>query len=130
MQNAANAWNYDWDADKNQMNVLKAAAKASGEDFIAEAFSNSPPYFLTVSGCSSGNTNSSADNLRADSYHAFAAYMADVIEHWDKEGVITFQSTDPMNEPANQLLGCKQQQTGRLSLQPGRISVQDPGCTE
>lgn len=35
------AWNYDWDADKNQMNVLKAAAKASGEDFLAEAFSNS-----------------------------------------------------------------------------------------
>ena len=53
---------------------------------------------MTVSGCSSGNTNSNTDNLRADSYHAFAAYMADVIEHWDKEGVITFQSTDPMNE--------------------------------
>ena len=84
------AWNYDWDADKNQMNVLKAAAKASGEDFLAEAFSNSPPYFMTVSGCSSGNTNSNTDNLRADSYHAFAAYMADVIEHWNKEGVITF----------------------------------------
>ena len=45
------AWNYDWDADKNQMNVLIAAAKASGEDFIAEAFSNSPPYFMTESGC-------------------------------------------------------------------------------
>ena len=87
------------------MNVLKAAAKASGEDFLAEAFSNSPPYFMTVSGCSSGNTNSNTDNLRADSYHAFAAYMADVIEHWDKEGVITFQSTDPMNEPATNYWG-------------------------
>ena len=93
------AWNYDWDADKNQMNVLKAAAKASGQDFIAEAFSNSPPYFMTVSGCSSGNTDSSKDNLRADSVNAFAAYMADVIEHWDNEGVINFQSVDPMNEP-------------------------------
>lgn len=93
------AWNYDWDADKNQMNVLKAAAKASGQDFLAEAFSNSPPYFMTVSGCSSGNANSSKDNLRADSYNAFAAYMADVIEHWNEEGVITFQSTTPMNEP-------------------------------
>ena len=93
------AWNYDWDADKNQMNVLKAAAKASGQDFIAEAFSNSPPYFMTVSGCSSGNTDSSKDNLRTDSVNAFAAYMADVIEHWDNEGVINFQSVDPMNEP-------------------------------
>ena len=60
---------------------------------------------MTVSGCSSGNTNSSADNLRADSYHAFAAYMADVIEHWNKEGVIKFQSTDPMNEPATSYWG-------------------------
>ncbi len=93
------AWNYDWDADANQMNILKAAAAASGEDFIAEAFSNSPPYFMTVSGCSSGNTDSSVDNLRADSVNAFAAYMADVIEHWNNEGVITFQSATPMNEP-------------------------------
>ena len=94
------AWNYDWEADKNQMNVLKAAADAAGDEFIAEAFSNSPPYFMTVSGCSSGGNDPSADNLREDSYTAFACYMADVIEHWAKEGVITFQSVDPMNEPA------------------------------
>ena len=94
------AWNYDWDADANQMNVLKAAADAAGDEFIAEAFSNSPPYFMTVSGCSSGGEDPSVDNLREDSYTAFAAYMADVIEHWMKEGVITFQSVDPMNEPA------------------------------
>ena len=94
------AWNYDWDADKNQMNVLKAAADAAGEDFIAEAFSNSPPYFMTVSGCSSGGVDSSVDNLREDSYTAFACYMADVIEHWHNEGIISFQSVDPMNEPA------------------------------
>lgn len=31
--------------------------------------------------------------------------MADVIEHWNKEGVITFQSTDPMNEPATNYWG-------------------------
>ena len=93
------AWNYDWEADINQINVLKAAAAASGEDFIAEAFSNSPPYFMTVSGCSSGHTDSNQDNLRSDSYKAFAKYMADVIEHWEDEGVIDFQSTDPMNEP-------------------------------
>lgn len=93
------AWNYDWEADANQMNVLKAAADAAGDEFIAEAFSNSPPYFMTVSGCSSGGVDPSVDNLREDSYTAFAAYMADVIEHWMKEGVITFQSVDPMNEP-------------------------------
>ncbi len=92
------AWNYDWNADKNQINVVKAALRESGDEFIAEAFSNSPPYFMTYSGCSSGAENANDDNLRADSYHAFALYMADVIEHWNENG-IKFQSTDPMNEP-------------------------------
>ena len=92
------AWNYDWDADKNQINVVKAALRESGDEFIAEAFSNSPPYFMTYSGCSSGAKDANDDNLRADSYHAFALYMADVIEHWNKNGIV-FQSTDPMNEP-------------------------------
>ena len=99
------AWNYDWDADKNQMNILLAAAKAAGDEFIGEAFSNSPPYFMTVSGCSSGNVEPSEDNLREDSFTAFACYMADVIEHWAKEGVITFQSASPMNEPATSYWG-------------------------
>ena len=47
----------------------------------------------------SSSLDSGKDNLRADSYHAFAVYMADVIEHWNNEGVITFQSATPMNEP-------------------------------
>lgn len=93
------AWNYDWSADQNQLNILAAAKEASGEDFIAEAFSNSPPYFMTNSGCSSGATDSSKDNLRTDSYKAFAKYMADVIVHWAEEGFVDFQSVTPMNEP-------------------------------
>ena len=94
------AWNYDWNADKNQINVLKAAAGSAGSDFIAEAFSNSPPYFMTESGCSSGNRKAAVDNLREDSYRAFACYMADVIEHLSNSGVMTIQSVSPMNEPA------------------------------
>ncbi len=93
------AWNYDWDKDANQRNILTAAKAASGEDFIAEAFSNSPPYFMTNSGCTSGATDSSKDNLRKDSYNAFAAYMADVIEHYAEAGIVDFTSATPMNEP-------------------------------
>ena len=93
------AWNYDWDADTNQMNILKAAIKAAGDVYIAEAFSNSPPYFMTVSGCSSGGEDPGVDNLREDSYTAFACYLADVIAHWKNEGLI-FRSVAPMNEPA------------------------------
>ena len=113
------AWNYDWEADINQINVLKAAAVASGEEFIAEAFSNSPPYFMTVSGCSSGNTDSNKDNLREDSYKAFAEYMADVIEHWEDEGVIDFQSTDPMNEPNTNYWGAYSNKQEGCHFDPG-----------
>lgn len=100
------AWNYDWDADKNQMNVLKTAIKNGGSDFLAEIFSNSPPYFMTESGCSSGNTNANKDNLRADCYEAFAKYMADVIEYWHENG-IDFQSATPMNEPYTNYWGAR-----------------------
>lgn len=113
------AWNYDWEADKNQLNILKAAMQASGQEFIAEAFSNSPPYFMTNSGCSSGAVDSSTDNLRADSYNAFAAYMADVIVHWAKNG-ITFQSATPMNEPDTSYWGANSNKQEGCHFDPGR----------
>lgn len=43
---------WDWDADENQVNVLKAAV-AAGADTV-EAFANSAPYFMTESGCATG----------------------------------------------------------------------------
>ena len=45
---------YDWTADERQRNVLVAAVRAAGTAAIVEAFSNSPPYFMCKSGCSSG----------------------------------------------------------------------------
>ena len=94
------AWNYDWEADKYQMNILKAIAKAKGSEFIAEAFSNSPPYFMTNSGCSSGATDSSQNNLRDNAYNAFAKYLADVIAHFNlRDDEVTFTSATGMNEP-------------------------------
>ncbi|MBO5303230.1 MAG: family 43 glycosylhydrolase [Lachnospiraceae bacterium] len=113
------AWNYDWDADANQMNILKAAATASGEEFIAEAFSNSPPYFMTYSGCSSGAVDADSDNLRANSYHAFATYMADVITHWAEEEVIDFQSATPMNEPDTSYWGAFSNKQEGCHFSPG-----------
>ena len=91
-------WEYDWSQDANQRNVLSACLQA-GEDMIVEAFSNSPPYFMTVSGCSSGSVTPSRNNLRDDAYDAFAQYLADVAEHFSTEWAIRFQSLSPMNEP-------------------------------
>lgn len=91
------AWNYDWDADANQLNVLQAAAAEAGEDFIAETFSNSPPAFMTNSGCTSGGENG-AENLRTDCYMAFAKYLTDVTKHLVDMG-IPVESMEGMNEP-------------------------------
>ena len=102
------AWNYDWDADTNQMNVLRKAieeVRAGGEEMHAEAFSNSPPYFMTVSGCSSGNFDAGQDNLRPDSRRAFAKYLTDVMAHWKETGTVSFASISPMNEPGTSYWG-------------------------
>ena len=90
---------YDYAADHNQLNVMLRAVKAAGKDAMVEAFSNSPPYFMTVSGCSSGGKDPGEDNLRADSYDAFADYLAHVTSHLvDKLGMPVV-SLSPMNEP-------------------------------
>ena len=44
---------FNSDTDKNQLAVLEAAYKAAGETAYVEAFSNSPPYYMTVIGCTS-----------------------------------------------------------------------------
>lgn len=92
-------WEYDWTQDANQRNVLQKVMENYGEDIIVEGFSNSPPYFMTNSGCSSGAENASDDNLREDAYDAFATYLVDVAEHFDSEWGVRFQSMTGMNEP-------------------------------
>ena len=76
---------YDWTADHNQRNVLLRALKVGGDGVIVEAFSNSAPYFMTYSGCSSGAEHAEDNNLRDDQYENFAEYMATVIKHYKKE---------------------------------------------
>ena len=75
-------WDYDWTKDFNQRNVLFKCVEKNKEEIIVEGFSNSPPYFMTNSGCSSGSIDASQDNLRSDAYPAFAKYLADVTEHF------------------------------------------------
>ena len=99
--NNSNTYSYKYDADSNQLNVLKECYKASGDDAYVEVFSNSPPYFMTKSGCSSGGKNPTRDNLREDSYEAFAEYLAHVTEYINNKLKIKVSSISPMNEPAS-----------------------------
>jgi len=98
-------WQYDWNKDSNQRNALFKAVAKNKEEIIVEGFSNSPPYFMTNSGCTSGAVDSSKNNLRNDAYPAFAKYLADVAEHFKNEWGLTFQSMTPVNEPSSDYWG-------------------------
>lgn len=88
---------YDWQADANQRRVL-LKLHARVPDAIFEAFSNSPPYWMTVSGCASG-AQDGGDNLRADGEAAFADYLTEVVRHYRDQYQIVFRTLNPMNEP-------------------------------
>lgn len=88
---------YDFDADATQRWWIDAL-----KDKIThwEAFSNSPPYFLTQSGYVSGGIgNGSTEQLAPADMDAFADYLVTVVEHIEQEHGIRFDSLDPFNEP-------------------------------
>lgn len=90
---------YDWSKDANQRNVLLRSIEACGDDMIVEMFSNSPPYYMTYSGCTSGGTDSNKNNLRDDQYDDFAEYLAEVCYHYETEWGVKVQSVEAFNEP-------------------------------
>lgn len=90
---------YDYEADKYQLNTLKKAYNAAGNDAYVEAFANSPPYFMTVSGCSSGSKNAISNNLKKSCVTDFAEYLAHVAKYINDELGIKISSLAAMNEP-------------------------------
>ncbi|MEE1320282.1 MAG: glycoside hydrolase [Acutalibacteraceae bacterium] len=90
---------YDYNADAFQLKVLKKAYETAGEDAFVEAFSNSPPYFMTVSGCSSGSKSAIANNLKKSCITDFAEYLAHVSRYINDEMGIKIGSLAAMNEP-------------------------------
>jgi len=89
-----NVWN--WDIDENQRWMLMAA-KSRGADLF-EAFSNSPPYWMTYSQCSAGAEDGKS-NLKEEYYEAFADYLTEVIRQYRNKYGLIFQTLDPLNEP-------------------------------
>lgn len=108
---------YDWTADENQMKVLKAAID-KGVDNV-EAFSNSAPYFMTISGCSSGGHDASVDNISADKFDEFSLFLCDVIKHFKEEEGIEFDSISPFNEPDTSYWGYGSSKQEGMHVSPG-----------
>lgn len=63
-----------------------------------EAFSNSPPEWMTISGCSKGNPAGGIkrNNLDSSNASAFADYATDVIDHFHTTWNITFDYYAPL----------------------------------
>lgn len=107
---------YDWTADPNQRWMLKAAIERGAN--IAEAFANSPPWWMTVSGCTSGAEDPKQTNLRADAHDAFVGYLADVVQRFRDEWGVTFRTIDPFNEPMADWWKAEKSQEGcRIELE-------------
>lgn len=92
-------YTYDWTADHDQMNVLQRIKEINPEVHI-EGYTNSPPWFMTNSGCSGGGVDA-GENLDSANYAQFAKFVADVAEHFSDIG-LAFDSYSPMNEPSTQ----------------------------
>lgn len=110
---------YDYDADYNQLNVLRRAVEAAGEDAYVEVFSNSPPYFMTVSGCSTGHQDAWQNNLKDDSYEEFADYLGRVTKYINDDLGIRVSSISPMNEPDTGYWGANSWKQEGCHFDPG-----------
>ncbi|MCZ4067440.1 RICIN domain-containing protein [Microbacterium sp. H37-C3] len=65
-----------------------------------EAFSNSPPYFLTQSGYVSGGiNNATSEQLAPADMDKFAGYLVNVVDELERVHGISFDTIDPFNEP-------------------------------
>ena len=110
---ASQSYVYDYTADARQLNVMQRAVEAAGEDAMVEVFSNSPPYFMTESGCSSGAEKASENNLREDSTKDFAEYLAHVTAYIKNDLGMPVVSLSPMNEPNTEYWkACSSKQEG------------------
>ncbi|MFD2115384.1 S-layer homology domain-containing protein [Paenibacillus yanchengensis] len=106
---------FDFTADANQRWWLQEAKKRweqRDETFITEAFSNSPPYFMTISGCTAGHWDGGTSNLDPKHYPDFAEYLATVVEHYKEEHGITFDTLSVVNEPNTDYWSANNRQEG------------------
>ena len=88
---------YDWGQDAAQRRVLLRLNEQI-EQPIFEAFSNSPPWWMTISGCASGGEENK-DNLKPEMEGAFADYLTEVVRAYDQKWGIRFKTLAPFNEP-------------------------------
>lgn len=112
---------FNADTDSNQLNILKACYKAAGDNAYVEAFSNSPPYYMTVSGCSSGSKSGVTNNIKKEFIRPFAQYLSDVCEYIEKKMNIRIRSLAAMNEPFTNFWKANSEKQEGCFVSPGKM---------
>lgn len=88
---------YDCNADAAQRKIL-LKIKEKRPDAVFEAFSNSAPYWMTVSGCAAGHADPLKDNLNPEYEEMFCQYLIDVCKHYKDTYQIDFKTLESFNE--------------------------------
>lgn len=86
---------YNWSKQPGQQWFMNAAKQRGVPQLLA--FTNSPPVQLTRNGKSYSDDGEHA-NIAASNYTAFAVFLADVVAHFQEQG-ITINYLSPFNEP-------------------------------
>ncbi|MCA0757833.1 hypothetical protein KP806_22485 [Paenibacillus sp. N4] len=87
---------YDWSKQAGQQWFLQAA-KDRGVDTLI-GFVNSPPVWMTKNGHAQPDSTVGSTNLKEGYEDEFAAYLTDVLAHFENEG-LGFDYISPINEP-------------------------------
>ncbi|MEO5683244.1 MAG: glycoside hydrolase [Chitinophagaceae bacterium] len=87
---------YNWDKQAGYVWFVKQAAAYGVENLIA--FNNTPPVQFTQNGLGFKTVKDYETNLKTDKYIAYADFLANVLNHFDKAG-LHFNYISPVNEP-------------------------------
>ena len=100
MNDAGQLWMLE---QANQYRQDLAEKTGQENDVINKVFSNSPPYYMTKSGSSTGGYNNDKNNLKDSYYDDFAQYLA-LASKWvdqdlEKKFGVNVDYVEPLNEP-------------------------------
>jgi len=87
---------YDWSKQAGYQFFLRKAHQYGVENLIA--FSNAPPVQFSKNGLGFKTEKDYLSNLKTSSYDAYANFLAQVVKHFDAEG-LHFKYVSPVNEP-------------------------------
>ena len=91
-------WDFDFSQDATQRLILDMAIDRGVTNI--EAFANSAPWWMTRNLSSSGADNGGS-NLQSNRGELFAHYMLEVVDHFEENQGVHFETLAHLNEPGS-----------------------------